>query len=157
MVQRACSAAEDWGQGVVSSDPKVGERSIREILELLSQLIAKVPDTWPSHKIKPFPMMKAANDSILLSEQSSSHAQQSRTGKHGYGCWLQKWGFFKKPQKTLCIYFAGITDEKTFRKLFILGSILRFMLLAKVLCLLNIYDIIQYSIFTAILHNDNHL
>lgn len=53
--------------------------------------------------------------------------------------------------------FVGITDEKTFRKLFILGNILKFMLLTKVVYLLNIYDIIQYSIFSALLYNDNHL
>lgn len=32
-----------------------------------------------------------------------------------------------------------------------------FTLPAKVLHLLNIYDIIQYSIFTAMPYNDNHL
>lgn len=65
--------------------------------------------------------------------------------------------FWKKPQKILCISFVGVTEEKIFRKLFILGSILTFVLLTEVLCLLNIYDIIQYSIFTAILYNDNRL
>lgn len=57
----------------------------------------------------------------------------------------------------MMLSFVGITDEKTFRKLFILGNILKFMLLTKVVYLLNIYDIIQYSIFSALLYNDNHL
>lgn len=57
----------------------------------------------------------------------------------------------------MMLSFVGITDEKTFRKLFILGNILKFMLLTKVVYLLNIYGIIQYSIFSALLYNDNHL
>lgn len=60
-------------------------------------------------------------------------------------------------RKYYALYFLGMTDEKIFRNIPILGIILRFMLLAKIVSLLNICDIIQYSIFTAVLHNDNHL
>lgn len=40
---KSLQCSQDQGQGVVRSDPKVGERSRREISELLSQLIAEAP------------------------------------------------------------------------------------------------------------------
>lgn len=40
---KSLQCSQDQGQGVVTSDPRVGERSPREIPELLSQLIAEAP------------------------------------------------------------------------------------------------------------------
>lgn len=71
MLQRACSAARTRAKALSHRIPGLGNALQEKFQSYFHSSLQKHHTNKPSHEIKPFPMIKAGNESVLTSTQSS--------------------------------------------------------------------------------------